>query len=165
MCETLNRNARFASIKTTTGETAEAVSERLARLINEGAPFGWGKGRNLVSASGGKIDGLLGTRHDYIIAGTEVGLGIPKPPTSLSCNLDSESKTITLRWKDGSKTIELPAKKLQEYYAARYGITKVVLRNRVMEIFDNEDLKKSYELQLFEYHKKNNLKRERLEDE
>jgi len=98
LAENLNRNARFANLKTTSGETAESVSERLARLINEEAPFLWGKGRNLVTSSAGTIDGLLGTRHDYIIAGTEVGLGIPEPPTSLSCSLDSGSKTIALRW-------------------------------------------------------------------
>jgi hypothetical protein len=32
-------------------------------------------------------------------AGTEVGLGIPAPPTSLTCNYDPASKILRLRWK------------------------------------------------------------------
>jgi len=97
LAENLNRNAMFVSLETKPGESASIVAQRLAEAINSSNAFNWGGAFFEVIASGDTIT-LLGSCAQYMSAGTEVGLGIPKPPSSLSCNFDSESKSVTLRW-------------------------------------------------------------------
>ncbi|MBN2020460.1 MAG: hypothetical protein JW749_09570 [Sedimentisphaerales bacterium] len=99
-------NAKCAAVETTAGEPAEKVVSRLADVIEENNPFGWiivrggsrGTGARVVISSGGELKGLVGDCHQYIVAGTEIGLGIPQPPSSLTSNYDPEVNNITLRW-------------------------------------------------------------------
>jgi hypothetical protein len=44
---------------------------------------------------------------DYALAGTETGLGIPKPPVSLSCSYDAEKDEVVLRWTNPAGGYEL----------------------------------------------------------
>lgn len=100
--ETLNRNARYVSIETTAGEPAEMVAERLAKIINTTDPFRWGipSGQELVTASNGTVKNLLGDSEFYLLAGTELGLGIPEPPTFLTCNYDAKSSKAVFKWRN-----------------------------------------------------------------
>jgi hypothetical protein len=96
---TLNRNASAVAVETAPGETAESVARRLAQRLNE-EPW-WGMshpGREVARSSAGTLLNLPGDLADYMIAGTEHGLGIPPPPTSLTCNYDSSSGALILRW-------------------------------------------------------------------
>jgi len=100
MWDNLGRNARCVIIETISGETAEKAIERLAKTINETDPFNWEfpKGKKLVTSSGGELKGILGSCGDYMFAGTETGLGIPRPPHSLTANYDPNLKKIALKW-------------------------------------------------------------------
>jgi hypothetical protein len=94
--ETINRNMGVAIIKTRRGESAAAVAGRLARFINENHPFGWYL--TAVKAEGGTVSGLPGGWADYVPAGTETGLGIPMPPTALTCTHDVAGHALLLNW-------------------------------------------------------------------
>src|SRR3972149_6140741 len=86
-CQYLGDRAECATVETIAGEPAEMVIERLANVIDETNPFDWGGfplGEKLVTSSGCELKGLVGMCNPYIIAGTEVGLGIPQPPHSLT---------------------------------------------------------------------------------
>ncbi len=101
MWDNLGRNARYIAVETVAGEPAEKAIERLAKIIDETNPFNWGgfpTGEKLVTSSGGELKGLVGMCGDYMTAGTEVGLGIPLPPHSLTCNYDPNLRKIELRW-------------------------------------------------------------------
>ena len=103
LSETLNRNARHASIATTHGESAHSVAKRLSEAINESDPFNWtgGQGHPRTYASGASIKNLTGWGPDlteFIIGGTESGLGIPKPPLFLSACYNADNNQILLRW-------------------------------------------------------------------
>jgi len=97
--QTPSRNAtRCVSIETSPGETAEAVAQRLAAAINAHPDeFKWAKGN---IATRGSAIGPLPSSPDgtYILAGTEKGLGIPAPPTSLSANYRPHDDSVILRW-------------------------------------------------------------------
>jgi hypothetical protein len=100
-CENRGGNARYVIIETVTGESAENAIARLAKTIDETNPFDWGGfpiGKNLVTSSGGELKGLVADCREYMIAGTETGLGIPKPPHSLTCNYNREANNISIRW-------------------------------------------------------------------
>ena len=105
-CQYLGGNSKCSIVETTAGEPAEAVVARLADIIDEKNPFGWiivrggpkETGARVVTSSGGELKGLAGDCHPYIIAGTESGLGIPKPPHSLTCNFNPEANAISLKW-------------------------------------------------------------------
>jgi hypothetical protein len=102
-----NRTVKYVSIQTSPGESAESVTRRLANTIN------WHISRDTdvvqydqnilwvggyqVSASGNTLRLPLGP-SDYILAGTESGFGIPKPPVSLSCSYDEAKDKVMLRW-------------------------------------------------------------------
>jgi len=106
MWDNLGRNARYISIETIAGESAETSIKRLADAIEEKNPFDWiivRGGRNeigarIVTSSGGELMGLVGGCGDYMLAGTETGLGIPRPPHSLTANYDPNLKKITFKW-------------------------------------------------------------------
>jgi hypothetical protein len=100
LAEALNRNMRVAIIPTRRGESAASVAGRLAQFINENNPFEWPipAGFPAVQADGGILHGLPGTRLTYILAGTETGLGIPRPPTALTCTHDAAGHALLLDW-------------------------------------------------------------------
>lgn len=83
--ENLGRNAPYVAIETKAGEPAEKIIERLANTIEETNPFDWmitpisdrKFKERIVTSSGGELKGLVGDCGPYIIAGTEIGLGIP----------------------------------------------------------------------------------------
>ncbi len=98
MAGTSGRNARFFSIETQAGESAESVVNRLAEYIDENNPFEWGgfrTGQKRITAEGGILGSLVG---GYMFAGTETGLGIPEPPLSVSCTYDQDKDRILVRW-------------------------------------------------------------------
>ncbi|MDD5326544.1 MAG: hypothetical protein PHY02_01870 [Phycisphaerae bacterium] len=106
MWDNLNRNAPYVVIETVAGESAETAIARLANVIEETNPFHWGitpmsarkfKER-IVTSSGGELQGLVGSCGSYLFAGTETGLGIPRPPHSLTANYDPKLKKIALKW-------------------------------------------------------------------
>jgi hypothetical protein len=97
LAETINHNMRVVIIQTRRGESAGAVASRLAQVINEDDPFE-SSGTLRVEAEGGTLRGLVGGEADYAIAGTESGLGIPLPPTALTCTYDLARNTLLVNW-------------------------------------------------------------------
>jgi hypothetical protein len=109
IANTLNRNCRFVVIETEAGESAESVADRLAQAIREQEPFYWrprrtGPYRGPIASVGGRLVGLLGPSSEYMTAGTEVGLGIPAPPTSLTANYNPNTDELCLRWRNPSSS-------------------------------------------------------------
>ena len=111
LARTRNRTVRYVSIQTSPGESAETIVRRLAETINgyilKGRSRGtkviqydthilWGGGSK-ASVSGAAIV-LPFSSSDYVLAGTESGLGIPAPPLSLSCAYNEDKDEIVLRW-------------------------------------------------------------------
>jgi hypothetical protein len=102
LCQSSRGMERCALVDTNAGEPAEKVISRLADAIEETNPFDWlivhGKGTNRrsVTSSGGTL--ILPGFCGYTTAGTEIGLGIPQPPYSLTCNYNPEANTISIRW-------------------------------------------------------------------
>lgn len=97
---TLNRNASAVSLETARGEAAESVARRLAQVLNEEPLWTTSPGARIAGSAGAALVGLPGNISHYMIAGTESGLGIPPPPTSLTCSYDEPSKVLRLRWKN-----------------------------------------------------------------
>jgi len=108
LAKTRNRNVAYVSVQTSTGESAESVAQRLADTINahhaeqnfRGGhydPHWLWVGGYQVSASGSNLI-LPGTPENYITSGTEMGLGIPKPPMFLSCSYDKGKNEVALQW-------------------------------------------------------------------
>ncbi len=99
------RSVRYVSITTSAGESAESVIGKLATVINESDPFGWWGDRSKiywspesgVQAVGNTLQGVPGG-PDFTFAGTERGLGILKPPLSLSGSYNAEKDQVILRW-------------------------------------------------------------------
>ncbi len=101
LAEALNRNMRTAVIETKAGESAELVARRLAEYIDENNPFEWGgfqRGQKRITAEGGTLRGLAGSQ--YVFSGTETGLGIPMPPYSLTCTVDTKETLLLLSWEN-----------------------------------------------------------------
>ena len=103
---TLNRNAKFVSIETNPGETADVIVNRLAEAIaysnsifsfHRYSPEVDRENIKSLMASGSTLN-LPGRFGSYFLAGTENGLGIPKPPLSLSCSYDNLNDKVILRW-------------------------------------------------------------------
>ena len=109
LATTLHNNARYVSITTSGGESAESIAQSLADTINglhaainlehrlRFHPDRLWIGGYQARASGPNLV-LPGAAEDYMLAGTERGLGIPKPPLSLSCSYDQENDKVMLRW-------------------------------------------------------------------
>jgi hypothetical protein len=112
LVEIPQRNCRCVSISTQSGESSESVAMRLADIINNSNPFEWG-GTFEVIAEDGSLT-LLGAPGTYAFAGTETGLGIPQPPTSLSGKYDEENNSVILNWQN-------PASGFDGIFIARYG--------------------------------------------
>jgi len=116
LLEMLNPNPRYIRIDTHAGETAETVIARMAAAINEVSPFNPNRSRArllnekgelvsgdevpIVRAEGNLLKSLGGSPGAYIFAGTETGLGIPSPPTSLSASYDAGSQEVSLHWEN-----------------------------------------------------------------
>jgi hypothetical protein len=101
MWDNLGRNARYIAIETIAGEPAETAIERLANAIDETNPFDWlgfQTGKKRVTSSGSELQGILGGCGSYMFAGTETGLGISRPPHSLTCNYDPNLKKLKIKW-------------------------------------------------------------------
>jgi hypothetical protein len=105
LMRTFNRTVEYVPIPTSPKEPAWSVVSRLADAINAYVLQDTTK----VSSDQHKLwlgDGLAKTQgdtltlpssyHGYALAGTEVGLGIPRPPLSLSCSLEGDK--VVLRW-------------------------------------------------------------------
>jgi len=101
----LNRTVKWVTVPTSEGETPESVAERLADTINgyvsqdtEHSNYDrntlWVGGYQVSTSNGSLV--LPQGIDDYILAGTETGLGILQPPTSLSCS--PEGSKVVLRW-------------------------------------------------------------------
>ncbi|MHC4444287.1 MAG: hypothetical protein ACYTA5_16950 [Planctomycetota bacterium] len=94
-----HRHCFYVSISTEPGESSESVARRLADIINNSNPFKWGGGTFEVIVKDSSFT-LLGQPGSYAFAGTEKGLGIPEPPTSLSGMYDVENEQIILNWQN-----------------------------------------------------------------
>lgn len=97
--------ARFLEVQTEPGESAESVAAKLAEGIRSKDPFGW-RGPGVyavraiqVSAEKGKL-GPFAAGTLYWFAGTETGLGIPRPPLFLSGSIEEASGRILLDWEN-----------------------------------------------------------------
>lgn len=101
LCDTLNRNATYVKISTSPKESAESVASRLAAVINQSDPFSWHftRGTEVVHSFKGTLVGLPCGIGTYILSGTEDGLGIPEPPTSLTASY-AESSKLVLHWRN-----------------------------------------------------------------
>lgn len=95
----INRNSRCVSISTQPGESSESVAKRLAAIINDSNPFEWGGGHFEVIAKDSSFS-LLGHAGTYAFTGTEMGLEIPEPLTSLSGKYDMDNKQVILNWQN-----------------------------------------------------------------
>jgi len=98
--------AHLVSITTSPGESAESVVSRLARAIaysnsifnyNRAA---WEVDRDGVAANMalGSTLRIMGFPGGWLLAGTETGLGIPKPPLFLSCSYDKDANKLEVKW-------------------------------------------------------------------
>jgi hypothetical protein len=108
LAKTRNRNVAYIGVQTSPGESAESVVQRLAHTINvyhaeqdvRGGhydPHWLWVGGYQVNASANTLM-LPGIPGNYMTGGTEMGLGIPKPPLSLTCSYDGGSDKIVLSW-------------------------------------------------------------------
>src|SRR4030042_1227395 len=100
-----NRTVKWVTVSTSEGESPESVAERLADTINgyvsrdtERSSYDrntlWVGGYEVSTSDGALV--LPRGLTDYVLAGTETGLGIPQPPTSLSSS--SDGNKVVLRW-------------------------------------------------------------------
>lgn len=106
------RNSPYVSISTEPGESSESVATRLAATINNSNPFGWSEGFEVIAKDSSFT--LLGQPGSYAFAGTEMGLGIPEPPTSLSGKYNMDNNQVILNWQN-------PASGFDGIFIAKYG--------------------------------------------
>jgi len=109
LLQMLNPSPRYVRVATHVGENAETVIERMAAAINELNPFGWNPNWNpkgLIPSEGNLLKSLSGAPGAYIFAGTETGLGIPPPPTSLSVSYAPDSQEVALFWEDPDEPLD-----------------------------------------------------------
>ena len=95
----------IVSIDTSAGEPADSVVNRLATAITSSDAIFSNMSKNPKAAeimrkemAKGNTLSIRGRLVDYILAGTETGLGIPSPPLCLSCSYNKEARTIDVRW-------------------------------------------------------------------
>jgi hypothetical protein len=100
---TLNRNAYFAGIKTSPGESAESVIDRLAwdicctESLFEKSDHITHDVMHDQLITGGLLR-LPGSTGTYFIAGTETGLGIPLAPRALTAFYLNGTGEIYIKW-------------------------------------------------------------------
>jgi len=98
-------NPRYVKIDTQSGETAETVLARMAEAVVEKRPFNpyqeWP-----IRAEGNLLKSFPGFPGSYLFAGTEIGLGIPPPPTSLSVSYNAEREEVALYWEVSDKSYD-----------------------------------------------------------
>ncbi len=97
LLEMLNSSARYVRIDTHAGESADAVLDCMAAKINESQPFGPGW---RMHVEGNLLKTFPLGPGGYLLAGTETGLDIPPPPTSLSVSYDSTERVVRLNWEN-----------------------------------------------------------------
>ena len=99
LLEIRNPNPRYVGIKTQPGEPAESVLARLGAAVLDTRAFNphqaW-----TVHAEGNLLKSFPGSPGSYVFAGTETGLGIPPPPTSLTAAYDQEKQEVCLTWEN-----------------------------------------------------------------
>jgi hypothetical protein len=95
----------MVSIDTSAGESADSAVNRLATAVTSSDAIFSNLSKNPEYAetmrkemAQGSTLSILGLLSHYILAGTETGLGIPKPPLSLSCSYNNQARTIDVRW-------------------------------------------------------------------
>ena len=96
----------MVSIDTIAGESAESVVNHLASAMTSSDAIYSNISKNPAYAekmrkemAQGHILSLIGMQLTYyILAGTETGLGIPKPPLFLSCSYNKQAHTIDVKW-------------------------------------------------------------------
>jgi len=119
LVEIPQRNCRYVSISTQPGESSESVAMRLADIINNSNPFKWGGTFEVIVKDSSLT--LLGAPGTYAFTGTETGLGIPEPPTSLSGKYDANKNSIILNWIN-------PEFGFDEIFIAKYGFPSPTYR-------------------------------------
>ncbi|MBN1505196.1 MAG: hypothetical protein JW955_00020 [Sedimentisphaerales bacterium] len=116
LLEMLNSSPRYIKINTQAGESAEVVIARMAAAINKVSPFNPDlpqarvldeKGQMvrgdlipIVRAEGNLLKSFGGAPGSHVFAGTETGLGIPPPPTSLSISYNPQTQEVSLHWEN-----------------------------------------------------------------
>lgn len=117
LLEMLNSSPRYIKINTQAGESVELVIARMAAAINEVSPFNPDlpqarvldeKGQQMVRgdlipivrAEGNLLKSFGGAPGSHVFAGTETGLGIPPPPTSLTMFYDGVHQEVWLYWEN-----------------------------------------------------------------
>ena len=97
------------SLNTTVGESAVSFARRYQKFYDQAntensrgwlvTPLGPAEVISYARPDGPpNVVALLGEFHEYATAGTETGLGIPKPVTSLSALHDVGGSRVTLHW-------------------------------------------------------------------
>jgi hypothetical protein len=89
---------RYVSIATSNGESAADVAAELACALRGTYPTSFGGVQAFGSAL--RLPLLFGYEA---LAGTETGLGIPKPPLFLSGRYDAVSDCVLLKWVNGDR--------------------------------------------------------------
>jgi len=93
------------SIDTSAGESAESVVSRLARAVvysdaiyarSSRSPNAEAMVANMAQGSALSFRG--GSLRNYLLAGSETGLGIPKPPLSLNASYHKKAGTLDVKW-------------------------------------------------------------------
>lgn len=99
----MNASPFYAEISTSLGEPADSVARRLEAAIT----IVWGDTWDpaLLSVSGATINGLF--TSGFSLSGSETGLGIPRPPHSLTAQYDEAIDGFRLNWKNGESYDEL----------------------------------------------------------
>ena len=93
------------AVRTSVGESASSVVKRLAEAIVSSDAIFRNVTKNPREAKAmldkmvqGDTLSMRGSLTDYILAGTEAGLGIPQPPLCLSCSFKREARVFDVRW-------------------------------------------------------------------
>lgn len=121
LVQNINRKPRNVSIITAPGESATSVAQRLANAINDLDPFKWFGPKHFslleqkIPLEGSSLT-FPGPKGSYVLAGSEIGLGIPKPPLSLSARYDADNQQIILDWIN-------PAEGYQTIFIVKEGVS------------------------------------------
>lgn len=95
-----NPNPPYVKIETQAGEMAEIVLGRIATALTEHKPFHPHAKSVRFRVEGNLLKSFQGVPGAFVFAGTETGLGIPPPPTSLTAFYDRDQQEISLAWEN-----------------------------------------------------------------